>query len=341
MIRVSESPPPRYDTPAASRVAEMRARIGQTASVRDWQRAVSIRDPVSTMKRHRSHVNRATFKLHEISARLLGGSAEGGGKRRVFRRAAFLAEAPGGFLFCARQAWPQCECHAMSSTAPSAIAFANPDEQAIARDLPYDSDVRVGQVEDELVRRWGKASFDLVSADGGTDIQDLDAAEQCSTALVLAQAAIALRLQSQGGCLVLKILEGCTQPTRQLFEVVRSLYERTMLFKPLSSKMCNSERYIVATNLQSAVHAERAAQLLRTAVDLCNVGRPDARFVACLGVEVSEMTHCAFDHMASEQADAIRTVLQSIERGRVGDLRTLAVAEAKQIEECLRTLVYR
>ena len=318
-------PPKRLRTLASLRVAEMRSRVG-SATGPEWGRAVSMRDPVSILKRTHPHVNRATFKLHEIVSRLFSDEHDGG---RLPRTAAFLAEAPGGFLYCARQLWPHCECHAMSSSAEGAIAFATPDDPAILGGLPHEGDLRHAAVEEALVQRCGAASADVVSADGGTEIADLSCAEQQITSLVLAQAAVALRLQAQGGCLVLKVFEGCTLPTRQLFEVLRQLYQKIMLFKPRSSKVCNSERYVVAMGLKSPVVAREVAKRLRSIVERCVASK---EFVTSLGVEVGELTQQAFDLMAAEQADAIAQMLTCIATRRVGGLRALAATEAKEIE---------
>ena len=325
----SSDPPMRLATLASLRVAEMRSRVGRVAG-NNWGRAVSMRDPVSLLKRSHPYVNRATFKLHEILSRLFADEHSGGRRPRT---AAFLAEAPGGFLYCAHRVWPQCECHAMSSSAESAIAFAQPDDPSIVGGLPHGGDLRRTEVEAALVERCGAAAADFVSADGGTEIADLNCAEQQITPLVLAQAAVALRLQAQGGCLVLKVFEGCTLPTRQLFEVLRQLYEKIMLFKPRSSKVCNSERYVVAVGLKSPVVAREVAKQLRAIVERCAA---DGHFVTSLGVEVSELTEQAFDLMAAEQADAISTMLACIVEGRVGGLRPVAAAEAKEIERLFR-----
>lgn len=325
VLMIAAYPPERHTSLASLRLAETRAMVG-TCDSRAWQRAVGTRDPISLLKRRLPHVNRATFKLHEVAARLLA-------DRDPPRTAAFLAEAPGGFLFCARQLWPQCECYAMSRTAAGSIAFSRSDP-GILSDLPLAADLLEAAVEDAIVERCGAASTELVTADGGTDIVDLDREEQHSTLLVLAQAATALRLQALGGCFVLKIFEGCTLATRELFETLRLLYDRVMLFKPLSSKACNSERYVVAVGLRSPVAAAVASQRLRSVVTQALVDPP--RFVHTLGVEVSDMSHEALDQMATEQQTAIRTLLFCVDRGDMSSLREAARKEAKDIEGLFR-----
>jgi 23S rRNA U2552 (ribose-2'-O)-methylase RlmE/FtsJ len=349
----SEGVPERCGSASAGRLAEARARVGREAPPDAWRRAVVARDPTTLLKRWYPHVNRCTFKMHEIAARLLEG-------RPAPRSAVFLAEAPGGFLACARGMWPDCDMACMSSEAPGAIAFSAPDDVSILRGLPFDSDLRSDAVERELVRRCGAAGADLVTADGGAHVDDLDSAEQVGTPLALAQASAALLLLAKGGALVLKVFEGCTLVTRQLFEVLRGQFDRTMLFKPTTSKPCNSERYVVALGLRDPLSARSAAGALRAACRGCAApaagggGRgggesdtpgapshpllpssspPSLRYVSDLGVEVSDLTRTAFDRMADEQASAIHTLIGALRRPH--SLRPLAVEEARAIEDIL------
>lgn len=325
-IEWSSNPPPRHTSLPSIRVAEMRESVGHmvASDAKLWQRAVSIRDPVTILKRTYPHVNRATFKMHEITGRLF--------PEYTPRNAVFLAEAPGGFLYAARQMWPQCDCRAMSSTAPNDIVFAHASDPGIMRDLPHDGDLLKSEVHAALVERCGLASVDFVSADGGTDVASLPDAEQHSMLLALAQLATGLAIQAVHGCLVLKLFEGCTLATRQLFEIVRGLYKKIMLFKPLSSKVSNSERYVVAIGLKSPAVAKQVSEQLRFVIERCRINPASTFFVASLGIDISELTHQAFDLMATEQAEAIGMLLRCIDHGRTNRLRSAATNEAKRIE---------
>ena len=338
MAQITSTPPNRLSSPASRYIADMRSEVGKCIAddVQQWRQAVNVRDPVPILKRSYPSVNRATFKLREVVSRLFPDHAQ-----QPPRNAVFLAEAPGGFLYCARQMWPDCECHAMSSTAQGAIAFTNPSDPAVLKDLPLDADIRRIAVQDAIVDRCGAASIQLVSADGGVDVENLDIAEQHCSTLVLAQAATALLLQASGGCLVLKIFEGCTMVTRQLFEILRGLYKKIILFKPLTSKIANSERYIVAMGLKSPVVASQVAERLRSLVERC-VARCDladegiSHYISSLGVPVGDDTHAAFDRMATEQARAIEHIVQCIKRRRTSQLRSAATNDARDVDELFR-----
>ena len=319
----STTPPARHNSLPSLRVAEMRKKVGALPPS-EWQRAVRMRDPVTLLKRTHPHVNRATFKMHELVARLFRDA-------RAPSNAVFLAEAPGGFLYCARRVWPRCECTAMSSLAPGAIGFIDEADPSLLHDLPHHSDLLHPEVIDAIVDRCGAASIEFVSADGGIEVPDLDAAEQHSTLLVLAQAAAALEVQACGGSLVLKIFEGCTLVTRELFEILRALYTKIMLFKPLSSKASNSERYVVGVGLRSPQAARSTARGLRAAIERCRGAAPPL-FVVSLGVHVPAATHDAFDQMAAEQAAAIDALHGRVQSGQLADLRATAATDAKRVE---------
>ena len=299
----------RLPTPEVARLHAERQRVGACDRA-DWGRATTIRDPVTVLKqRRRVHVNRATFKLHEMLGRM---------SHPVFARVALLCEAPGGFLFCARQAWP---CATLRATSlERAIEWASPDDPAIVRGLPHDADLLRREVEDAVVRAIGPADF--VTADGGHDVADLDAQEQASVPIALAQLATALRLQAPGGTLVLKVFEGSTLVVRQIFEVLRGLYRTVMLCKPHCSKACNSERYVIARDLVR--DGRDVAKALRAALERGLV-------IADLGVPVSEPVHRAFDSMLAEQAAEIARVLGCIQKRNMEPLRQLARAEADRL----------
>lgn len=326
--------------PSVTTLFQARRAIGQVDRSR-WQRATALRDPVNHLRSTVPHANRATFKLHEIASRILR-SQDGYAPSRV----ALLAEAPGGFLFCAQRLWPRSELFATSLESERAIPFADPVSDAVVRGIPHDADLLDARVERALQDRIGPSSCDLITADGGVDMtKDLDGAEQHSTPLMLAQLSTALRLQSVGGDLILKIFEGSTMMVRQAFELLCTLYDRVLLYKPLASRVCNSERYVVARGLRSAISAVLVSERLRSALaddtasaDDSMAGSDRGYCVSLLGddgvpIPVSERTHEAFDAMARVQADAIATVLRAIDGDRTHTLRRAAQREAAQLRD--------
>lgn len=315
-VELASSPPPRLLTAASQNVALWRSKVGQ-CDPKAWSTAVSARDPVTFLKRRMKHINRATFKMHELVGRM---------DLRAPKMAILLAEAPGGFLFSVKEHWPACSCVAMSHEADDAIRFDPRAANFTISGLPNEGDLLHSQVESELLKRY-RATADLVTADGGVHVEDLDFAEQHSFRLVLAQTAAALQLQKEGGSFVLKVFEACTLPTREVFEILRKLYSNTMLCKPACSRACNSERYFIACGLLDEQRAADAARQLRDAVN-----RSHGLFVTTLGVRVSDLAHRAMDTLAEEQAGSIRGVLAAASCGDLSGLRKLAAQEAADVK---------
>lgn len=333
-IQYSEHPPPPLlQHTAVCALADARSCVGRVE--RDtWRQVISYRDPVNILKREFSHVNRATFKMHEIIALFMADC--------VPRNALHLAEAPGGFVFSTMLHWPTCQCLAMSKQRDDVqtdhaennenkeikdIAWSDriQSESCVIRGLPHAGDLMESAVEEEIIARYeGDARVDLVTADGGNETTDLDFEEQLSTRLVFAQAATALRCCAKDGVVVLKIFEGSTLPIRQLFELFRVLFHRTVLHKPLCSRACNSERYIVALGLKDTALAHRASRQFRNVVHATRFA-----FVCDIGVHVTDVVHTAFDDMAQTQAAEIRRHVDVI---RIGKEATQFLIESSRKE---------
>jgi hypothetical protein len=126
-----------------------------------------------------------------------------------------------------------------------AIEFDKRVRHAVINNLPHEGDICHAETADAIVDRVGMSSCDLVTADGGNEPNDLDLAEQESMRLVIAQISIALRLQKKCGYMIVKIFEGSTDATRDLFQVLVRIYDEVHLVKPKTSRCGNSERYIV------------------------------------------------------------------------------------------------
>lgn len=88
--------------------------------------------------------------------------------------------------------------------------------------------------------------MDLVTADGGFDFStDFDHQEVNVTSLIYGQIVYALCLQKPGGCFVLKVFDMFMQHTVDMVALLSSLYEKVYVTKPNTSRMANSEKYLV------------------------------------------------------------------------------------------------
>jgi len=100
----------------------------------------------------------------------------------------------------------------------------------------------------DMVTKYG-SQMDLITADGGFDFsEDFNRQEICILPLLVAQICYALSLQKAEGCFVLKIFDCFLPATIDLLYLLSSCYENVYLTKPLTSRVANSEKYIVCEN---------------------------------------------------------------------------------------------
>lgn len=93
------------------------------------------------------------------------------------------------------------------------------------------------------------SSMDLVTADGGFDFSgDFNNQELMINKLLFAQMCFAISMQKQGGCFVLKIFDSFHTCTLDILYILSSLYGAVHITKPLTSRIGNSEKYIVCKN---------------------------------------------------------------------------------------------
>ena len=92
-------------------------------------------------------------------------------------------------------------------------------------------------------------SADIVTGDGGFDFSlDFNNQETSSFKLILVQVIYALCIQKKGGTFILKIFDIFTLPTIQLIFILSSIYENVYLCKPNTSRIANSEKYLICKN---------------------------------------------------------------------------------------------
>lgn len=89
-------------------------------------------------------------------------------------------------------------------------------------------------------------TMDLITADGGFDFSlDFDHQEVNMTKLLYGQIVYALSMQKTGGCFVLKVFDVFMKHTVEMMALLSSMYEKVYLTKPNTSRMANSEKYLV------------------------------------------------------------------------------------------------
>jgi len=108
------------------------------------------------------------------------------------------------------------------------------------------------------------SSMDVITGDGGFDFSaEFNKQEINMTKLLFAQICYALFLQKKGGSFILKIFDAFHTHTMDMLVLLTSMYKRVYMTKPLTSRIGNSEKYIVCKGfLHGDTHA--FADILRS-----------------------------------------------------------------------------
>lgn len=88
---------------------------------------------------------------------------------------------------------------------------------------------------------------ELITADGGFDFSvNFNFQEQSALQLIYAEVLGAIMTQKKGGHFVCKFFDTYSKATIKLIYLIKCLYTEVFLFKPLTSRPANSEKYLIA-----------------------------------------------------------------------------------------------
>lgn len=226
-----------------------------------------------------SPISRSYFKLWEIikdmqqETGILPGGVE---------KAAFLADAPGGFIeawvnFCAGDG---SEIYGISLRPSHNVIpnwklgerYCRDNRINIVYGKNNNGDLYdLGTVHD-FVDTVGEHECGLVTADGGFDFSsDFNNQEEMSLMLLTAEIYTALCVQKPGGTFIIKIFDIHKVDTMQLIYVLYSMYDDVYITKPLTSRPANSEKYVVATGFNVAAPCDYFKNKLRGVIKGDNV----------------------------------------------------------------------
>jgi 23S rRNA U2552 (ribose-2'-O)-methylase RlmE/FtsJ len=99
-------------------------------------------------------------------------------------------------------------------------------------------------------------SMDIITADGGIDVSiDFNKQEKLVSKLIIAEVIYAVTMQKKGGHFILKIFDIFSKLTVDLLYLLSSIYAEVYITKPYTSRLANSEKYIVCKNflLESSI----------------------------------------------------------------------------------------
>ena len=95
-------------------------------------------------------------------------------------------------------------------------------------------------------------NMDYITADGGFDFSvDFNKQEELSMKLIIAQISFAIIMQKVGGNFVLKIFDIFQLKTVEIIFLLSNLYEYVYIYKPYTSRVANSEKYVICKNYKN------------------------------------------------------------------------------------------
>ena len=98
-----------------------------------------------------------------------------------------------------------------------------------------------------------KNTMDIVTADGGFDFSlDFNQQENMATQLIFCEMFYALVMQKQGGSFILKIFDVFHKTTVDILYILSYYYHNVSIMKPYTSRVANSEKYIICQGFKVA-----------------------------------------------------------------------------------------
>ena len=170
-------------------------------------------------------------------------------------KTAHLCEAPGGFIeaiddLCSQEAIRVQGCTAITLTTSNqkvpvwnlgGLRVLSPN--IISGEDGTGDIYKLANVKQFIKHARGSA---LITADGGFDFsQNYNQQETMFQHLLLCEVYCAIQSQTQGGAFVVKVFDTFSTHTIRMLYILSLFYEEISLYKPLTSRPANSERYVL------------------------------------------------------------------------------------------------
>ncbi len=107
-------------------------------------------------------------------------------------------------------------------------------------------DLYVMENQNSFMKLHEAARAHLFTGDGGFDFStDYDNQEKSAYSLLVASAIVGLQVLTTEGTFVLKFFDVFSGPTQYLIRLITFFFKDWTLYKPCTSRPCNSERYLI------------------------------------------------------------------------------------------------
>ena len=97
-----------------------------------------------------------------------------------------------------------------------------------------------------LINRFGRNTMDIITGDGGFDFSvDYNMQEQLAQKLIYSQIIMGFSMLKKGGTFICKLFDTFLNLTQEFIFLLYLFYDKVYIYKPYTSRLANSERYIV------------------------------------------------------------------------------------------------
>lgn len=213
-----------------------------------WRNAVnSVDNNIKLPLTISSPINRAYFKMVEIIRTCI---------IQPVSSSFHMCEAPGGFIQAVREEFKSkirdIHCTSMvGANFPSFSAIVG--REGVNVHKFENNDITNPDIRAMHLREFNGQKFELITADGAID-NDLspETVEVDNALLIASEIALAIDLQKDDGCFVVKIFGLRESITLELIALLSYMYNNVQVVKPYTSRSVNDERYIICQGFDSA-----------------------------------------------------------------------------------------
>ena len=164
----------------------------------------------------------------------------------------FICEAPGGFIECVYDIRRKKNLNMDYLSVSKFDTTIKYDRYLEENNLLYADMTCIKNVEETIFKVLKKFEngVDLITADGGFDIKNYNGQEIVTSKLLLCEIYTALKTQRENGTFIIKFFDMFSHNSIMYYLILCSFYEYVKIIKPLTSRNCNSERYLVCSNMR-------------------------------------------------------------------------------------------
>jgi 23S rRNA U2552 (ribose-2'-O)-methylase RlmE/FtsJ len=161
-------------------------------------------------------------------------------------------------------------------------------------------------------------SMDIITGDGGFDFSvDFNNQESLALRLIFSQVAYALAMQAYGGTFILKFFDTFLKGSVDILYILSCFYTTVHIIKPHTSRLANSEKYVVCKGFRFHDTAKICDKFLSVLHLLNNMNIKDLRIAGFLGIPISKRYTSAVEEvnaiLGQQQMENILATIRYIE----------------------------